>query len=123
MEPLSEAGAPRRSARLAARSAPGPVAVEGGGAAGAGAFVRAGVVVRPKRAEPSGSSRGGGADRVVTGFGPERVDDLAAFQRSRDLGDAARASQRVSEGTRGGGVDMQGNELDPSAGSAWRSGR
>eukprot|EP00959_Pyramimonas_sp_CCMP1952_P255888 5344821-Pyramimonas_sp.AAC.1 len=94
MGAVPEAEAPRRSARLAARPAPGPVAVEGGDAAGAGAYVRAGVVVRPKRAGPSGPSRCGGADRVVTGFGSERIEDLAAFQRSRDQGDATRASQR-----------------------------
>ena len=124
VEPVSEAEAPRRrSARLAARPAPGPVSVEGGAAAGAGAYVRGGVLERPKRAEPSASSSGGGAARVVTGFGAERIENLADYQRGRDLGDATRASQRVAEGTRGGGVDMQGNELDPSAGSAWHAGR
>ena len=33
------------------------------------------------------------------------------------------ASQRVSEDTRGRAVDSEGNALDRSAGSAWRSGR
>eukprot|EP00959_Pyramimonas_sp_CCMP1952_P115871 2422438-Pyramimonas_sp.AAC.1 len=56
-------------------------------------------MVRPKRAEPSGPSRGGGADRVVTGFGCERIENLGCVPARPRCG--ARFATGVGGGPRG----------------------
>ena len=120
MEPAG--GSRRTSARLAAQRESTAASAEPV-ATGGGAVIRGGVLERPRGAELPGVSLGAGGNRVVTGFGPERIGDLAVYQRDRAEGDARRASQRVSDGSRGRAVDLQGNDLDMSAGSAWHLGK
>ena len=61
--------------------------------------------------------------RIVTGFGHERVDDLAADEARRIAEGARRGDARRNEGTRGRMTDFTGDDLDRGAGGAFRLGR
>jgi hypothetical protein len=58
--------------------------------------------------------------RIVTGFGSERVDDVAADETRRIADGARRGDQRREDGSRGRMTDFSGTDLDRSAGGAWR---
>ena len=60
--------------------------------------------------------------RVVQGFGSERCDDVAADRARLDAEQLARQIHRVQEGERGRMTDRTGEDLDRSAGSAWKAG-
>ena len=59
-------------------------------------------------------------NRIVTGFGNERIEDLAAHEQRRDEEGLQRARDREKDFTRGKMVDLHGNELDRSVGTAFR---
>ena len=61
--------------------------------------------------------------RIVTGFGHERVDDLAADEARQIAEGARRGDARRNEGTRGRMTDFTGDDLDRGAGGAFRLGR
>ena len=61
--------------------------------------------------------------RIVTGFGAERVEDVAADEARRLQEGAQRGSHRRDTGERGRATDLYGNALDRSAGGAWHAGR
>ena len=56
---------------------------------------------------------------IVCGFGEERVDNLVAHSQRRDREGLQRARAREEDFVRGKMVDMQGNELDRSVGTAF----
>ncbi len=60
---------------------------------------------------------------IVSGFGDERVDDVAADEARRIAEGARRGDERRREGDRGRMVDRSGNDLDRGAGGAWHAGR
>ena len=127
--PGGEVGAVRRSARLAGAAAGAQVAAGASGeavvAAQEGSAIVGGVIRRPVGARRDGAGAAGverARGQVVTGFGGERIEDLAAHARERSARDVRVVAERVREGTSGGQVDMWGNALDPSAGAAWRLG-
>ena len=64
-----------------------------------------------------------GGARIVTGFGNDRVEDVAADERRRVADGAQRGSQRREDGTRGRMATFGGVDLDRSAGGAWHAGR
>ena len=64
-----------------------------------------------------------GGARIVTGFGNDRVEDVAADERRRVADGAQRGSQRREDGTRGRMTTFGGVDLDRSAGGAWHAGR
>ena len=76
--------------------------------------------VPPPACDVAASSR---RPRIVTGFGAERVEDVAADEARRWQEGAQRGSRRRDAGERGRAVDFHGNELDRSAGGAWHAGR
>ena len=59
----------------------------------------------------------------MTGFGEERVEDVAEDARRRETEGARRGVQRREEGTRGRMRDMRGKELDRSAGGPFQARR
>ena len=61
--------------------------------------------------------------RIVTGFGAERVEDVAADEARRIAASAKRGDLRREEGTRGRMRDFANQDLDRSAGGAWHLGR
>ena len=61
--------------------------------------------------------------RIVTGFGPARVDDVAADEQRRLKEGARRGSQRRETGERGRMRDLHDNDLDRAGGSAWHAGK
>ena len=61
--------------------------------------------------------------RIVTGFGRERVDDVAAHEALVSKNENRRAKQRYEEGKRGRMRDWDDNDLDRSEGGAWRAGK
>ncbi len=61
--------------------------------------------------------------RIVTGFGSERVEDVAADEARRVSEGVQRAGRRREDGSRGRMVDLQGRELDRGAGGAWQARR
>ena len=61
--------------------------------------------------------------RIVSGFGDERVDDVAADEANRIAAGAGRGDARRNEGTRGRMTDFTGADLDRGAGGAWHAGR
>ena len=61
--------------------------------------------------------------RIVTGFGDERVDDVAADEVRRSDEGIRRARHRREEGERGRTRDLHNNDLDRAAGGAWQAGR
>ena len=65
----------------------------------------------------------GPGPRIVTGFGRERVADLSAHQREREMQQMQTALERSREGIGGAAVDMHGHALDRSQGGAWHLGR
>ena len=120
----------RRSARLAgaATRAIGAAAAPNGGAAAAqeASAIVGGVIRRPVGARREGAGDDGverARGRVVTGFGGDRIEDLAAHNRERSARDARVAAERVRDGASGDQVDMWGASLDRSAGAAWHLGR
>ena len=71
-----------------------------------------------------GARRGrGGRGRVVTGFGEERVEDVEELVARREGEAVARHRERAQEGLRGRAVEFEGQDLDRSAGGAFRLGR
>lgn len=95
---VADAAPVRRSARVAARGEGATTAV-------------------------SGRGRVAGGGRIVTGFGAERVEDVAADERRRIAENARRGDERRETGTRGRVTDCTGADLDRSAGGAWHAGR
>ena len=80
--------------------------------------------------EESRSAGGGGGvslrhggPRVVSGFGSERVEDVAAHEERRDAGAMVRAARRRADGTRGRMTGFGGEDLDRAAGGPWQAGR
>ena len=71
----------------------------------------------------SGRGRGAGGGRIVSGFGAERVEDVAADQRRRIAEGAQRGDERRVTGARGRMTDHTGADLDRGAGGAWHAGR
>ena len=61
--------------------------------------------------------------RIVTGFGSERVEDVAADEAKRVEAGARRGTQRRESGDRGRMRDINDNDLDRSAGAAWHAGK
>ena len=61
--------------------------------------------------------------RIVTGFGPERVDDVAAEERRRVAEGVRRGVARRDEGTRGRMTNFGGEDLDRGAGGPWQARR
>eukprot|EP00929_Paragymnodinium_shiwhaense_P059779 TRINITY_DN29917_c0_g1_i2.p1 TRINITY_DN29917_c0_g1~~TRINITY_DN29917_c0_g1_i2.p1 ORF type:complete len:1325 (+),score=323.59 TRINITY_DN29917_c0_g1_i2:71-4045(+) len=61
--------------------------------------------------------------RIVSGFGSERVDDVAADEARRMREGASRGDWRRQEGLRGRMIDMSGQDLDRAAGGAFSVGR
>ena len=61
--------------------------------------------------------------RIVSGFGDERVDDVAAHERRRMAEGALRGDYRRNEYSRGQMITYGGEELDRSKGGAWHIGR
>ena len=61
--------------------------------------------------------------RIVSGFGRERVDDVAAHEAQVSKDEDHRARQRYEEGKRGRVRDFDDNDLDRSEGRAWHSGK
>ena len=77
--------------------------------------VEEGLLARPVRATRA---------CIVTGFGNERVEDVAADEASRVRAGARRGDTRRREGTRGRAVHFSsGQDLDRSDGGAWHTGR
>ena len=65
----------------------------------------------------------GGAPRIVSGFGRERVDDVVSQEQLREHEAMVRASRRSAEGTRGRMTGFSGEDLDRAAGGPWQAGR
>ena len=61
--------------------------------------------------------------RIVSGFGRERVDDVAAHEERLSKEMSQRARHRYEEGKRGRMRDWHDNDLDRSEGGAWHSGK
>ena len=59
----------------------------------------------------------------MNGFGLARIDDVVADEQRRVNEGARRGDQRREAGTRGRMTTYSGEDLDRSAGGAWRSGR
>ena len=66
---------------------------------------------------PSASS-----SRIVTGFGRERVEDVAQHARRMDSEGVRRGVRRRDEGTRGRMTGFGGEDLDRAVGRAWQLG-
>ena len=84
--------------------------------------------VRSGTGEGGGSRRGcgggrAGAPRIVSGFGSERVEDVASHEQQRESEAMARASRRSAEGFRGRMTGFSGENLDRAAGGPWQAGR
>ena len=79
-----------------------------------------GLIVRPVsvRNESRMQTRG----RVVGGFGNERCEDVLADRARLDAEQHARQVHRVQEDERDRMTDLTGEDLDRSAGSAWKAG-
>ena len=130
--PRREEAGVRRSARIRAQGTGEQLPKSQPSAAGA--TIRGGILSRPARGssevvsatQPSASgtavSPARTRQRIVCGFGNERVPDLAQFQRERVEEQLQRGVQRVREGVRGRMVDREGNELDRSQGGAFSLG-
>ena len=103
----------RRSARIAVLEE----SRSGGGGGGGSVGQR-----RPREAFAMGvgAARASGA-RVVSGFGDERVDDVAAHEARMEAGAFVRAAWRSAEGTRGR-MRGYGGDVDCAAGGAWKAG-
>ena len=61
--------------------------------------------------------------RIVTGFGGERIDDVAADEVRRVEAGVRRAAHRREENERGRMRDWHDNDLERSAGGAWHMGK
>ena len=70
----------------------------------------------------SREQRGGGG-RIVSGFGSERIDDVAGDVQRRIEEGARRGTERRNAGERGRMTGFDGQDLDRSAGGAWHAGR
>jgi hypothetical protein len=64
----------------------------------------------------------GGRARVVTGFGVERVEDVLAHERRREVEGVRRGSERREAGERGRARDLENRDLDRGAGGPWQAG-
>ena len=60
---------------------------------------------------------------IVTGFGAERIADVASDETRRIAEGARRGTLRRETGERGRMRDMQDRDLDRGAGGAWHAGR
>ena len=93
-------------------------------ASSAAAQPRTSMLKRPRPSTPGPTSDGDlRRARIVTGFGSERVDDLAADEQRRIDEGLSRHADRKEAGVRGRAVDMTGKDLDRSVGGAWHAGR
>ena len=92
---------PRRSARLAARTAEQTLVTTSGTCA----------EIRQPHA------------RIVTGFGSERIENVADDERRRVAEGVRRAAHRREEGTRGPVTGLDGQDMDRAAGGPWSAGR
>ena len=137
----SAAGAGRAQAdeRAASDDRAGPDASMAAGGRGVGAVdsvgaaegpdgrtILAGRIVGPLASSSAASAKPrGGAPRIVTGFGAQRVEgsSLGEIEGRTDAEQCQRARERREQGGRGGARDLQGNELDRGAGAAWRAGK
>ena len=61
--------------------------------------------------------------RIVTGFGAERIDDVASDEQRRLREGARRGTRRRETGERGRMRDFDDNDLDRAAGGAWHAGK
>ena len=61
--------------------------------------------------------------RIVSGFGRERVEDVAAHAARLSKEEDRRAKQRYEKGERGRMRDWNDNDLDRSGGGAWHAGK
>ena len=61
--------------------------------------------------------------RIVTGFGVERVEDVATHERVSLRNAVNQARQRREEGSRGRVRDFHDNDLDRSRGGPWQLGK
>lgn len=102
----------RRSSRVAARAVDQP-------GSSASAHTRVPAAVSRRDAVPVVAN----AARIVTGFGSERIEDVAADERRRVAEGAQRGDRRRETGTRGRMTTSGGEDLDRSAGGAWHAGR
>ena len=59
----------------------------------------------------------------MCGFGDERVDDVVLDEERRVADGLARHQDRQLRGERGRMTDRKGDDLDRSAGGAWRLGK
>ena len=64
-----------------------------------------------------------GGPRIVSGFGRERIEDVASHGRRLDRETLARAASRRAEGSRGRMTGFDGEDLDRAAGGPWQAGR
>ena len=95
------------------------------GVSASSVVLKDGVLIRPRRArqgeqQESGSSNGADAagvrrGRIVTGFGPDRVEDIAAKERRLIAEGARRGDERRNEGTRGRVTNLRGEDIDRGA--------
>ena len=119
MTPALEPRALARGPGHAQRSATGLVA----GDAALWQSVRVATREQGVEAGRGSRGRGNGGGRIVSGFGTERVDDVAADERQRSAAGAQRGDWRREMGERGRMTDLSGVDLDRSAGGAWHAGR
>ena len=119
MTPALEPRALARGPGHAQRSATGLVA----GDAALRQSVRVATREQGVEAGRGSRGRGNGGGRIVSGFGTERVDDVAADERQRSAAGAQRGDWRREMGERGRMTDLSGVDLDRSAGGAWHAGR
>ena len=112
-----------------ARSAGGDVSVRASAppAAGADAVYAGGgsevAVTSVDRAAGRAEVSRAGGPRIVTGFGSERVEDVASHEMQRESEAMARAARRRGEGSRGRMTGFDGEDLDRAAGGPWQAGR
>ena len=78
---------------------------------------------RPKAMPCASRLLGHSRPRIVTGFGAERVEDVAAHEARRVDEGVRRAEHRRAEFERGRMRGLDDNDLDRSTGSAWHAGR
>ena len=71
----------------------------------------------------AGQTRASRGSCIVSGFGAERVVDIASHERRRDAEALGRAHRRREEFTRGRMTTFNGEDLDRSAGGPWRANR
>ena len=75
-----------------------------------------------RAAGPEVASRAGGP-HIVSGFGRERIEDVASHGQRLEGEALARAASRRAEGSRGRMTGFDGGDLDRAAGGPWQAGR